>query len=137
MCDELNGGGKPKMYASSSYRDYQYQVDLYNGYVNSKGEEWADSISARPGFSEHQTGLTVDMAATGAQLSKFADTDAFVWMQQNAHRFGWILRYPEGKEIITGYSYEAWHYRYLGVELATKVHDSGLTYDEYYELYLR
>ena len=77
------------------------------------------------------------MAATGAQLSKFADTDAFVWMQQNAHRFGWILRYPEGKEIITGYSYEAWHYRYLGVELAAKVHDSGLTYDEYYELYLR
>ena len=137
MCDELNGGGKPKMYASSSYRDYQYQVDLYNGYVNSKGQEWADSISARPGFSEHQTGLTVDMAATGAQLSKFADTEAFQWMQQNAHRFGWILRYPEGKETITGYNYEAWHYRYLGVELATKVHDSGLTYDEYYELYLR
>ena len=137
MCDELNAGGKPKMYASSSYRDYQYQVDLYNGDVNSKGQEWADSISARPGFSEHQTGLTVDMAATGAQLSKFADTEAFQWMQQNAHRFGWILRYPEGKETITGYNYEAWHYRYLGVELATKVHDSGLTYDEYYELYLR
>ena len=111
MCGELNAGGKPKMYASSSYRDYQYQVDLYNGYVNSKGQEWR--IQFQPaGFSEHQTGLT-SIWPPRAQLSKFADTEAFQWMQQNAHRFGWILRYPEGKETITGYNYEAWHYRYL------------------------
>lgn len=138
MCDELNAGGKPRMYASSSYRDYNYQVNLYNDYVSRNGQEWADRVSARPGFSEHQTGLTVDVASsTSGGLSKFADSAEFQWMQENAHRFGWILRYPQGKETITGYDYEAWHYRYLGAELATKVHESGLTYDEYYELYIK
>ena len=137
MCNELNQGGRPRMYASSSYRNYQYQVDIYNSYVNAHGQEWADSVAARPGYSEHQTGLAVDVAANNAHLSKFEEAEEFQWMQENAARFGWILRYPKDKKTITGYDYEAWHYRYVGPEIAPKVVASGLTYDEYYELYLR
>lgn len=137
MCDELNAGGSPRMYASSTYRDYAYQVELYEQYVARNGQQWADSIAARPGYSEHQTGLTADVASTASGgLSQFEDSEEFQWMQQNAHRFGWILRYPQGKQTLTGYDYESWHYRYLGVELATQVYQSGLTYDEYYALYL-
>ena len=137
MCDELNAGGSPRMYASSTYRDYAYQVELYDQYVARNGQQWADSIAARPGYSEHQTGLTADVASTASGgLSQFEDSEEFQWMQQNAHRFGWILRYPQGKQTLTGYDYESWHYRYLGVELATQVYQSGLTYDEYYALYL-
>ncbi len=140
MCDDIQkeeGEVKLRMYASSAYRDYAYQEDLYNSYVNRYGEEEADKIAARPGHSEHQTGLTVDMASTAnGGLSKFGDSPEYQWMLNNAHRYGWILRYPEGKEDITGYSAEPWHWRYVGVDLATKIHNSKLTFDEYYMLYM-
>lgn len=126
-----------RMYASSGYRDYTYQEDLYGTYVKRYGEEEADTIAARPGHSEHQTGLTVDMASTSnGGLSKFGDSLEYQWMLKNAHKYGWILRYPPGKEQITGYSAEPWHWRYVGVELATKIYNSKLTFDEYYMLYM-
>ena len=136
MCNEAQKNGL-RMYASSTYRDYQNQSDLYQQYVNKEDQQFADSIAARPGHSEHQTGLTVDMASTkNGGLSKFADSPEYPWMLENAHNFGYILRFPPGKEIITGYSTEEWHWRYVGVELATKVKESNLTYDEYYMLYI-
>lgn len=140
MCDDIQsveGETKLRMYASSAYRDYAYQEELYDSYVRRYGEEEADTIAARPGHSEHQTGLTVDMASsTSGGLSKFGESNEYQWMLQNAHKYGWILRYPEGKEDITGYSAEPWHWRYVGTDLATKIYNSKLTFDEYYMLYM-
>ncbi|MEG0077694.1 M15 family metallopeptidase [Anaerorhabdus sp.] len=128
-----------RIFASSSYRSYDNQQALYDRYVKRDGQEDADTYSARAGFSEHQTGLTVDLSALdedGKAVATFGESDEFLWTSQNCQKFGWILRFPEGKESITGYQYEPWHYRYLGVDLAQKVVDSKLTYDEYYELYM-
>ena len=125
-------------YATSAYRNYEDQAVVYQNYVNAWGQEEADSLSARAGFSEHQTGLTVDIAATNEDdKEEFKDTKAYRWTSTNSHTYGWLLRYPEGKEQITGYQFEAWHYRYLGKELATAVYNSQLTYDEFYGLYLK
>ena len=126
-----------KLIITSSYRDYEFQDTLWNNYANSKGEEWADSVAARPGYSEHQTGLSLDIVTDGegSSMDSFDQTDEFKWLSKNAHKYGFILRYPEGKEDITGYSYESWHYRYVGVETATKIHDLGITFDEYYAYY--
>lgn len=137
LCDAGRNMGL-RLYASSAYRPYEHQQSLYDRYVARDGIEKADTFSARPGFSEHQTGLTVDMSAVGdgSGLAKFEETDEFVWLSQNCQEYGWILRYPSGKEQITGYTYEPWHYRYIGPDLAKKVVASGLTYDEYYLLYL-
>jgi len=110
---------------NSSYRTYEDQKNIHN---NS-----SDDYAARAGFSEHQTGLALDFT-TNTGLD-FEETDEFKWLQTNAHKYGFILRYPKGKEHITGFSYEPWHYRYLGVELATKVYESKLTYEEYYAYY--
>lgn len=125
-------------YATSAYRTYESQESIYNSYVQAWGQEEADSLSARPGHSEHQTGLVVDIAATNEDnVSEFKDTLAYRWCSKNSADYGWILRYPEGKEIITGYQFESWHYRYIGKDLALKLQESGLTYDEYYALYLK
>lgn len=121
---------------NSGYRSYEAQKKVYNEYKDSKGVEYADSYAARPDFSEHQSGLSLDIITYGASGETFDQTDAFKWLSKNAYKYGFILRYPKGKEDITGYSYESWHYRYLGKKLAKKVYDSGLTYDEYYAYYL-
>lgn len=118
--------------AMSSYRSYDYQVNLYNRYVEQDGKEEADTYSARAGFSEHQTGLVVDVDNRKIDYTEFESTKEFTWMQENAHRYGFILRYPEGKENITGYQYESWHYRYVGEEIATYIHENKITFDEYY-----
>lgn len=127
-----------RMYASSAYRSYEHQQALYDRYVKANGQEDADTFSARPGFSEHQTGLTVDMSALtdDPSISKFEETDEFTWASENCQEYGWILRFPSGKEQITGYQYEPWHYRFVGVDLAKKIVNSKLTYDEYYMLYM-
>lgn len=122
---------------NSSYRDYEWQEKLYQSYKAESGEAYADSIAARPGHSEHQTGLTVDVATYDTPLAKFEDTEEFTWMSKNAHKYGFILRYPKGKENITGYDYESWHYRYVGVEIATEIYEKNITFDEYYEYYLK
>ena len=121
---------------NSSYRTSEEQKEIYEDYEDSRGKEYADTYAARPDFSEHQTGLSLDVFSPGANMSNFADTETFKWLSENCYKYGFILRYPEGKEEITGYNYEAWHYRYVGKDLAKKVYDSGLTYDEYYAYYL-
>ena len=116
------------IYISSGYRSYDYQVKVYNSMVKAYGKKYADEVSARPGYSEHQTGLVFDL--NSIDLS-FAQTKESKWVDAHAHEYGFIIRYPEGKDAITGYSYEPWHLRYLGVENATKVYNSGLTLEEY------
>ena len=121
---------------TSAYRDYSYQEKLWNSYSNSKGENWADSVAARAGFSEHQTGLALDIVTYGSTMNNFENSDEFKWLSKNAYKYGFILRYPKGKEDITGYSYESWHYRYVGKEVAKIIHDEEITFDEYYAYYI-
>lgn len=121
---------------TSSYRDYNFQRELWDSYANQKGDEWADSVSARAGYSEHQTGYTLDIVTYNANMSSFEKTDEFKWLQDNAYKYGFILRYPKDKEDITGYSYESWHYRYVGKDVATKIKKLGITFDEYYAYFI-
>lgn len=124
---------------NSSYRDYDWQDGLYQGYKRNQGQKYADQYAARAGHSEHQTGLAVDVATYDTPLANFEETEEFVWMSKNAHKYGFILRYPKGEENerITGYSYEPWHYRYVGIDIATEIYEKGITLDEYYEFYLK
>jgi len=124
-------------FATTTYRSYETQETIYNGYVNSYGEEGADNIALRPGYTEHQTGLAVNVAATYEGSKAFQDSDTYAWMKANCVKYGFIERYPANKETITGMDYEPDHYRYLGQELAQAVADSHLTYDEFYALYIK
>ncbi len=123
-----------RIFVTSSYRSYDYQSQLYNGYVAKHGQKEADRFSAKPGHSEHQTGLALDLIAEGGTMMTFGETPQSKWVSQNAHRFGFIIRYLEGKEDITGYMAEPWHLRYIGMETATKIYNLGLSYEEYLEL---
>ena len=118
-----------KMWVCSGFRSYTVQKSLYNSYVRRDGAKAADRYSARPGYSEHQTGLAFDINYADY---RFKNTAEAKWLAANAYKYGFILRYPEGKESITGYMYEPWHYRYVGVESAKKIFDSGLTLEEYF-----
>ena len=118
------------LYCVSAYRSYSYQRTLYQRYVKQSGQERADTFSARPGYSEHQTGLAVDIN-TASTSAHFENTKQYRWLTEHCWEYGFILRYPEGKEHITGFQFEPWHYRYVGQELAQAVHESSLTYDEY------
>ena len=117
--------------AMSSYRSYDYQVNLYNNYVAQDGKEAADKYSARPGYSEHQTGLAVDVYNLDLPYTSFEETKEFTWMQENAYKYGFILRFPKDKVDITGYQYESWHYRYVGKKIAKEIKDNNLTLEEY------
>lgn len=121
--------------AFSGFRSYEYQNELYDKYVGRDGQENADRYSARPGHSEHQTGLAFDIGEVGREdlwlTAEFGETPAGQWITQNAHQYGFILRYPEGKEKVTGFMYESWHFRYLGQDMATNVYKSGKTLEEY------
>ena len=116
------------LYVVSGYRSYDYQGQLYQNYVNRDGKAAADRYSARPGYSEHQTGLAFDLNSTS---NSFAGTPEAQWIAAHAHEYGFIVRYPQGKEAVTGYQYEPWHLRYLGKEIAQAVYDSGLCLEEY------
>ena len=121
----------------SGFRTYKYQKDIYDDYAKKRGASYADSIAARPGYSEHQTGLALDIYSWSCSTAnEFKNTKVYEWLINNSYKYGFILRYPENKQNITGYNFESWHYRYVGKDLATKVHDSGLTFDEYYAFYL-
>ncbi|PRI11431.1 M15 family metallopeptidase [Leucobacter massiliensis] len=113
----------------SAYRSYGLQQELYSGYVARDGQAAADTYSARPGYSEHQTGLTVDLDdASGCALeSCFGETPAGQWLAANAADYGFVVRYPEGKQEITGFMPEPWHFRYVGVELAQQMRSEGVT----------
>ena len=93
--------------------------------------------SARPGHSEHQTGLAVDVMGSNNDYDEFEKSIEFSWMKENAHKYGFILRYPKGKENITGFKYEPWHYRYVGLITATRIFKENITLEEYYNKYLK
>mgnify|MGYP002747596162 FL=1 len=117
----------------SGYRSYQTQVGLFNRYARQVGEAQAARFSARPGYSEHQSGLALDFGSPDGKCwvdDCFKNTKAGKWLAAHAHEYGFILRYPEGKQSIVGYQYEAWHFRYVGRELAGALHQSGLTLEE-------
>jgi len=122
----------------SPYRSYKQQEKLFNGYAGWTGEKYTNyesaiTFSARPGHSEHQTGLTIDFVAVGDDglTSNWEVTRTGAWMAKHAWEYGWLMSYPKGKQDVVCYRYEPWHYRYVGRELAKKIHDSGLTIREY------
>jgi len=126
------------MTLASGYRSYGTQVATYNGYVASRGQAEADTASARPGYSEHQTGWAFDIGDGGGACSFqpcFAEQPAAVWAKANGHHFGFVVRYPWMLHEITGYYYESWHLRYIGVEAATDMATRGVaTLEEYFGL---
>lgn len=121
--------------AISSYRSYATQVTTYNAYVAQDGSAVADTYSARPGHSEHQTGWVADVGSTSCDLELcFGDTAAGRWLASHAHEYGFIIRYLRGKEAITGYQYEPWHIRYVGRALAAELYKSGKTMEEFFDV---
>ena len=124
----------------SGFRSYSTQSTIYNNYVARDGKDKADTYSARPGYSEHQTGMAMDICSTNTNKacinSGFDNTDEAKWLNENAYVYGFILRYPQGKQGITGYKYESWHYRYVGKELAKTLYNNGnwITLEEYFGL---
>ena len=116
----------------SAYRSYDYQESLYARYLKTDEQKIVDTYSARPGYSEHHTGLAIDVDNEKLEFNKFYLTKEFNWMQNNAYKYGFILRYPKGKEDITGYTYEPWHYRYVGNKIAEYIKKHNSTYEEYY-----
>ncbi|HML36019.1 MAG TPA: M15 family metallopeptidase [Bacillota bacterium] len=119
---------------TTAYRSYNFQKILFDSYVKKEGEEKANTYSAKPGQSEHQTGLSVDVSSPSVdyQLSNdYGKTAEGKWLANNAYRFGFILRFLQGKENITGYQYEPWHIRYVGLTAAKEIYEQGLTLEEY------
>lgn len=126
-----------QLIVNSSYRDYKDQEDVYESIKLYKGDKEADKVAARPGYSEHQTGLAIDVFEINNQLTgTFKDSPAYTWLKENAHNYGYIERYPEGKEYLTGYSFESWHWRYVGIDAAKIIFEEDITYDEYYAYYI-
>lgn len=118
------------LYCVSAYRSYTYQDSLYQNFVRKYGQASADTYSARAGYSEHQTGLAADINAS-SRKDNFENSKEYRWLVENSWKYGFILRYPEGKQSVTGFRFEPWHYRYVGQDLAKKVYESGLTYEEF------
>lgn len=128
---KLQEGARAAGYSAklvSGYRSYYTQESIYNSYIKRWGQEYTDKVSARPGHSEHQTGLAFDV---GVLSSDYAYTPEGKWVTNNCAKYGFIIRYPKGKESITGYNYEPWHIRYVGVEVATYIMQNNITLEEY------
>jgi D-alanyl-D-alanine carboxypeptidase len=126
-----------ELIAVSGYRSYKRQVELFDAEVSRVGREQAVMAVAVPGYSEHQTGLAMDISANSVGCSlttSFETTAEGKWLAENAHRFGYILRYPKGKGAITGYQYEPWHFRYVGKKAAEQIYEKGLTLEEYFNI---
>ena len=125
-------------YIQSPYRSYSYQTTLYNNYVKRDGVKEADTYSARPGYSEHQTGLAMDLGTSkNHSIGDFEKSKEFDWVSKNAYKYGFILRYPKNKQYLTGYMYEPWHYRYVGKDIAKYIYENNITYEEYFEYFLK
>ncbi len=122
---------------NSAYRSYEKQIKIYQGWVNKDGVKQADTYSARAGFSEHQTGYAFDVRDYPFTNDDYSKTKSFTWVSENAYKYGFIIRFPKDKEYITGYQYEPWHYRYCGIECATYIHDNNITFEEYYEYFIK
>lgn len=123
-----------RIVAVSAFRDYDYQKNLFNHYVSEKGLDYALNCSAKPGHSEHQTGLAIDVEGSNMDYDNFDKSKEFEWMRENAHKFGFIMRYPKGHEHITRFKYEPWHYRYVGIPTATYIYENDLTLEEYLKI---
>lgn len=126
-----------EIFAVSGYRSYDRQVDVFAAKASQVGEQAAATVVAVPGFSEHQTGLAMDISSRSINLElieKFEETKEGIWLADNAYKFGFILRYPKGKEDITGYQYEPWHFRYVGIEVAKLMYEKDLTLEEYFNI---
>ena len=123
-----------ELMVSSGYRSYKDQEEVTNTYLKLYGQNYVDNYVAKPGFSEHQTAMSLDIASKS--VSTFVNSDEYVWMMDNAYKYGFILRYPKSKEDITGYKCEAWHYRYVGKKIAKYIKENNITYDEYYIMFL-
>ncbi|MEK3990847.1 MULTISPECIES: M15 family metallopeptidase [Robertmurraya] len=126
-----------ELYAVSGYRSYERQRIIFDAEVKKSGEEKAMQVVAVPGNSEHQSGLAMDISAKSANLSlteSFGETNEGKWLAANAHKYGFILRYPKGKETITGYQYEPWHFRYVGVDAAQTIFEKNITLEEYFDI---
>ncbi|AKN31719.1 D-alanyl-D-alanine carboxypeptidase [Clostridium carboxidivorans P7] len=123
------------LYGNSGYRSYKSQKQIYNERVKKVGKQQADEYVAQPGASEHQTGLAMDVTnkdgAQGRLMVDFGQTREGKWLKANAYRFGFIMRYPKEKEAVTGYNYESWHIRYVGVKAAKEIFDKNLVLEEY------
>lgn len=143
MFIEMEIAGYTDVSVTSGYRSYQKQSSLYNTYVDREmkngnlsradAEKIVDTYSALPGTSEHQTGLCCDMHNLSSADVKFAEKEAYTWLVNNCYKFGFVLRFPEGKEDITGYSFEPWHYRFVGRYHASEMHRLGMCLEEYYD----
>ena len=121
---------------NSSFRSYEDQEEIYKFYKDTRGESQANKIAAKAGFSEHQTGMAIDIQTYGSTAKTFEEFNEFKWLQNNAHKYGFILRYPKDKEYLTGYEYESWHYRYVGIEAATYIYENKITFHEYYAYFV-
>ncbi len=136
MRDDVFNELNVKLMINSSYRSYENQEAIYNDYKNIS-LKYADQYAARPGYSEHQTGLSLDITSWEHPGQKaFTESAEYEWLKNNAYKYGFILRYPEGKENITGYNTESWHFRYVGNEVAKQIYNEGITFDEYYAYYI-
>ena len=136
MCNAAKEDEDITLILNSSYRTYEDQEETWTKRKNLYGIEKADAYAARAGYSEHQTGLALDINEYRAQEEDFEDTKAFKWLSDNAYKYGFILRYTKDGENLTGYSYESWHYRYVGREVAEKIKNENITFDEYYAYYI-
>ena len=137
--DMWNAANKEGYYlmVNSSFRNYQDQESVYNAYKNTSGETYANSIATKPGFSEHQTGLALDIfSKSNTNKNTFKDTPEAKWLKENAYKYGFILRYPEEFEEVTGITFEPWHYRYVGKDIAKYIYENNITFDEYYAYFL-
>jgi D-alanyl-D-alanine carboxypeptidase len=130
--------GKGTLILNSGFRTYKNQQELYNRTRDTRGLAVAEKLSARPGHSEHQLGLAADFSVKGQGcviMVCFGKTEAGIWLAENAHQFGFVLRYPKGYKPITGFQYEPWHFRYVGLELATAMKTKGIkTLEEFWGL---
>lgn len=146
MMNDMFSLGYDDVYVTSAYRSYEYQEMLFNGYIDTEmkqngltydeAREKVLTYSSEPGKSEHQTGLCVDFTTSsigGVVDDIFATTSVFSWLRDNSWKYGFIMRYPEDKVEITGYAYESWHYRFVGLEVASIIHQTGMCYEEYLE----
>lgn len=122
------------LFSKSAYRSYNTQNSLYNNYVKKQGQTKSDTFSARAGHSEHQSGYAVDINTTKSE-DNFQNTSEYSWLINNSYKYGFILRYPKNKTHITGYIYEPWHFRFVGIDAATKIYQEDITFEEYYVKY--
>lgn len=122
---------------NSSYRDYTRQETIFNDYKNSYGIEYADNYAAHPGYSEHQTGYALDIVEkNNSSKTTFTNSAAYNWLKDNAYKYGFVLRYKEDKEDVTGTKFESWHYRYTGIDVATYIYENNITFGEYYAFFI-